>query len=625
MDYPKYIIDIEANGLLHEATKIHCLGYCNTKTGLVCSTSYQDQIRDFFLQEDVYFIAHNGITYDFPLIEKIYRIKIKAKKIDTLALSWTLNSERNDHKLGTYGEEFGIAKPKIEDWENLSIQEYIHRVEEDVKINYQLWVRQAKYLNQLYEGNHEQIYKYLEYLTFKLECVSEAESLGVKLDMDLCNKSLLELEAIKEEKIKALTLGMPKKAIKAVKFPPKIMFKADGTPSLNRLKWLEFLKENNLPENHNTEVEFIHSYEEPNPNSHDQIKDWLYNIGWVPEHIKHVRDKKKGGEVRKIPQIKSKDDDDGSICPSIVKLIEKEPVLENLDSLFILSHRINLFKGFLRDQKNGRLYQGTYNFTNTLRLTHAGIVNLPNSFKKYSENIRACLIPDEGKIMMGCDLSGLEDNTKRHYIYQYDPEYVKEMSIEGYDPHLELAILGGLLTQEQADNHKKGIENHKETRHKAKQGNFALTYKTGIDTLMRTVGLGRKECEKLKNAYWKRNKAILDVENSLRVKDLQGQKWLLNPVSGFWYSLRAEKDRFSTLNQGTAVYVFDRWLYYIRNQGIKVNFQIHDEFTTNLFEDYKESYTNKVNNAIKSINEELKLNIEIKCSIDFGNRYSECH
>ena len=35
--------------------------------------------------------------------------------------------------------------------------------------------------------------------------------------------------------------------------------------------------------------------------------------------------------------------------------------------------------------------------------------------------------------------------------------------------------------------------------------------------------------------------------------------------------------------------------------------------------------SNIVNKAVKETNQMLKLNIEIGCSIEFGNNYAECH
>jgi len=619
----RYTIDIEADNLLREATKIHCVAYCDNKTGEVKSITDYDKMREFFCQEDVVFVGHNIILYDIPVVERILGIKVKAKLWDTLGLSWILYPERLKHGLESWGETFGIEKPKIEDWNSLKLEDYVHRCTEDVKINYQLWKKIAGYLAILYDKNTENAEKYLDYISFKLDCVKEHQELGVNFDKELCEKSLKELEEIKIEKTNALRESMPKVGIKSIKLPPRVMYKKDGSPSENRLKWLKFLEEQGLPMDYNQEVEYISGYEEPNPNSNTQIKNWLFSLGWEPTTFKYVKEEGKK-EMRKIPQIMSSEGG-GEICDSVKKLVEKEPALENLDSLSILSHRIALFKGFLRDDINGRLYQNTQGFTNTLRLQHQIIVNLPNATKKYSENIRKCLIPDEGKIMLGCDLSGIEDSTKRHYIYKYDPEYVESMNTKGYDPHLELAVLAGFLTKEQAEKHKSGEENYKEYRQKAKTANFALTYKCGIATLVRQTGLKEKQAKLLSDAYWKRNKAILDVKESLKIKTVGNHKWLQNPVSGFWYSLRNDKDKFSTLNQGTAVYCFDRWLYYVRQSGIKVNFQVHDEWSSCTEVENKEIYEQKVKKAVELVNNELKLNITIGCSLDWGYSYTECH
>ena len=318
------------------------------------------------------------------------------------------------------------------------------------------------------------------------------------------------------------------------------------------------------------------------------------------------------------------------------------PVYADLFPLRLTFNCLFIYKGFLRDVKDGRIYQGASGLTNTLRLQHTGIVNLPATSKLYAQNVRKCFkTVDDEHILVGCDLSGVEDNTKRHYIYQYDKEYVESMNTPGHDPHLELAVLAGFLTKEQGEEHKlyektKKLheenplipiegKSHKEIRQKAKTANFALTYKTGLETLMRTTGLNRKDAQKLKDTYWKRNKAILDVENSLKIKQIGEQKWLLNPVSKFWYSLRSDKDKFSTLNQGTAVFVFDTWLKYLRQKRTKISFQVHDEWTSEIYKEFQEFTKNKVLECIDLVNQELKLNVVIGCSIDFGQNYAECH
>jgi len=631
-----FIADLEANGLVEEengksaANRIWCLSFCDVKDRVVKSITDMNIIRKFFEQENAIIIMHHGLGYDIRLVEKLLNFKVKSEIIDTLGLSWSLFPDRNSHGLEVWGEFFGIPKPSIIDWNNEKLlPEYINRCQEDVKINLALWDRIEWLANELYE-NEESKWKYYRYISFKLWCVAEQQKLGVKLDIPLVKETLMNLEDLKIQKTEALTAAMPKQPIKTIKKYPKVFKKASGELSTNGQKWVELVKEKGFPEDYKEDIEVITGYNDGNPNSHAQIKNWLFDLGWEPGWYKYVKEEGKS-EMRKIPQVASKDEP-GEVCESIKKLIEKEPNLEELDGLGIISHRISILKGFLRDQKNGRLYQGTSGLTNTLRLQHSVIVNLPNAKKPFSEHIRASLIPDDGKILIGCDLTGIEDATKRHYIYKYDPDYIEEMNHPDFDPHLSIAVKAGFITEEQSDLHKlydktKGKEgvSFKEERSKAKVANFALTYKCGIPTLMRQTGLGRKQAEALSKAYWDKNNAILKVEDSLQIKQIGTQMWLLNPVSKFWYSLRAEKDKFSTLNQSTAVWVFDLFVKNVINLGITPNFQYHDEWTGNIFEHEKEFSTELVKKAINAVNEELKLNIQVGCSIDFGVNYKEAH
>jgi hypothetical protein len=295
-------------------------------------------------------------------------------------------------------------------------------------------------------------------------------------------------------------------------------------------------------------IEKLMGYEEPNPKSVPQIKDWLYSLGWVPQTIKHDRHKKTQ-VVKQIPQIHAKDSG-GELCNSVKMLYSKAPALESLNGLSVISHRKTILQAFLKDVKEGKIYPSMKGLTNTLRLKHTTVVNLPGVNKLYGKDIRSCLEAKENDFLCGSDLSNIEDKTKRHYIYKYDPQYVEDMNIPGYDAHLEIAILAGLLTKKQVENHKKGIENHTEIRQKSKVVNFSCTYKCSAETLARNSGFPLPVAKKLIQIYWERNKAILDVENELKVKIINDQKWIQNPVSKFWYSLRADKDKFSTLNQG---------------------------------------------------------------------------
>ena len=610
----KFIFDVECDSL--QASKIHCLSYLDLDTDVIRSLVDYNEIREWISQKGVILVAHNCVRYDIPTLKRLLNIEISARLIDTLPLSWTLFSHYKRHGLEEWGESFGVKKPKIDDWEHLSIEEYIHRCEEDVKINTILWRKQFNYLMELYDGDREQIYKYCAYLSFKMDCVREQEEIGIKLDIKECKKNLLFLSSEKEKKTKELSLCMPKRAIEDVRIYENAI-EDNGNIFQKGDLFFDSIDKKASTISKTRSIK----YEEPNPNSHDQIKDWLYSLGWIPEHLKHVRDKKTN-ITKKVPQIASVKGQ-GEICDSIKKLFEKEPKLELLDGLSVLSHRISIFEGFLKNQKNGRLFPTCVGLTNTLRLQHGVVVNLPGFTKKYGKEVRSCLIADDDSKLVNADLSNIEDRTKRHFIYKYDPQYVIDMDVPGYDAHLELAVLGGFLTKEQAQAHKDGKEDHKIIRASAKTSNFGLTYKCGIPTLARQANIKESQAKKLYDAYWLRNKAILDIENDLEIKKIGDQMWLLNPISGFWYTLRNEKDKFSTLNQSSAVYCFDLWLGYIRKEGILIGYQCHDEWLGNTKDE--ENIKKIAQEAINKVNEKLKLNVEVGFSLAIGDNYYEVH
>lgn len=431
-------------------------------------------MRKFLQDENKTIVMHNGIRWDQVHLERLLGIKITARIVDSLGLSWTLFPKRPSHGLEDWGESFGIPKPKIDDWHNLSLEEYTHRCEEDVKINYRLWLYIWNKLLALYgQENEEDIWRYVEYINHKLYQAQLQEKFRWKLDIDFCEKALIELTNKQKEKVDILRKVMPKVPIKKKKTLPKKMYKKDGSLSSHGLTWFELIERSNLPPD-SPEIEYIDGYEEPNPGSHDQIKNWLYSLGWKPETHKQVKNKETG-EIREVPQINKEKQKGGGICNSVKKLYEKEPLLEHLDGLSILNHRISILEGFLRDvDAEGYLKARISGFTNTLRVRHTEIVNLPKPNVEYGKLIRGSLVAPEGFELCGADMSSLEDRLKQHYIYPLDPEYVKEMSRDDWDPHLDIAQLGGRMTKQEVEAYKDGDTSKKFIRDIMKNVNYAL-------------------------------------------------------------------------------------------------------------------------------------------------------
>jgi DNA polymerase III alpha subunit (gram-positive type) len=147
----KFIVfDSESDGLAYEATKLHVFAWTEDGKEVQVTHDYED-MKKVLLQEDTMFVGHNAIRHDMPLFNNLLGLDLKYTKfVDTLALSWYLNFNRDRHGLEFYGIEYGVPKPKVDDWKNLTPEQYAHRVTEDVKINWRLWKELERKLGLLY-------------------------------------------------------------------------------------------------------------------------------------------------------------------------------------------------------------------------------------------------------------------------------------------------------------------------------------------------------------------------------------------------------------------------------------------------------------------------------------------
>lgn len=617
-----YIVDFEGDGL--KPTKIHCVSVTKDGKNIYSTDNYQD-IKDL-LETDCYIVGHNFYLFDLPNLERLTGAKTKATIIDTLALSWYLEPKRVLHGLESWGETFQIHKVEILDWENLSQEEYIKRCERDVEINYRLWRYFLNKLERIYSSKKD-IQRCIDYLMFKMRCAALAEKNRWKLDLEKTRVSLGILNKEIEEKTNTLIQVMPLVPEYKTMTKPKKPFKKDGSLSATGVRWFSECKKQKVDPETTEELSIFKRYEKPNPGSHDQIKAWLFSLGWEPCSFKT---NKKGKEV---PQISDQNPDKkGELAPSVLRLIEIEPALEVLAGLFVLRHRASILEGFLENvDEEGYLQAQIAGFTNTLRFKHKVLVNLPGVNALYGEYIRPCLVADKGKVLCGSDMLSLEDRTKQHYMFFYDPKYVEEMNKPDFDPHLDIALAGKMMTQEEVDGYKSKTLPHDEQkrlaviRHNAKTTNYSATYGAFPAKIAKSAGVTLEEGKALFETYWSRNWSIKAIAKDTRVKTVGDELWLWNPVSKLYYSLRNEKDIFSTLNQGTGAYCFDVWLGFVLQNIATLKGQFHDEFILEIDEGEQQHVEHILMDAIKKTNNLLQLNRELGISVQFGNNYGEIH
>lgn len=154
--------DIEADGLLHDATKAHCI---------VTKQLYRQETEEFTtdniqnaiisLSEANVIVCHNLWGYDLPLLEKLYGLVYDYRMfnnkpmqiIDTLAWSRKLWPDRplpkgcpthvntakgkkevSPHGLDAWAYRVAGKKPEVVDWKSQPMDVYLERCREDVLV-----------------------------------------------------------------------------------------------------------------------------------------------------------------------------------------------------------------------------------------------------------------------------------------------------------------------------------------------------------------------------------------------------------------------------------------------------------------------------------------------------------
>lgn len=657
-----FVADIEATGLLDKVEKpedlhVFSISYLDGTYKIKSTTSTED-IKAVMSSPDNIVVGHNFFLYDVPALEKMLGIEVKATIIDSLFTSWYIEPSRNRHGLEKYGEEMGVPKPEIDDWENLTYEEYEHRCEEDVKINTNLWHQQYYKLMELYGQDEDKVLRFLRFLMTKGKVYQEHLKNPFRLDISSCETGLQELEEMIEKASEKLREAMPKNPIKAKKSPPKNMYKQDGSLSAHGEKWHQFLLDQGLPSNFTGEVQYVKEYDTPKPTSVSQVKDWFFSLGWKPQIYNEAFNAK--GELNRVPQIKDKEK---NLCPSVLELAEREPAILEYEGLGIMLHRAGYLKGFLRDKdKDGNIVADIAGLTNTLRIRHRGLVNLPSSSARYGKYVRSCLLPPKGHIMIGSDLGGLESVTRNNFVIDIDPEFVSLQDHPYYDPHLEIAVIAGMMSQGEADFYKlwkafrkdsdvspeditedtadlymilKSYELSDERdhlyhkldrlRHQAKTTNYSAMYGVGATKLGKELKILRKDAELLIDAYWKKNWSVKYFSNRRKTKMIGDQMWVLNPLNDYWYSLRFEKDIFSTVNQSAGDYIFTMWQHFLLEMGVTLLGGFHDEIITSCLPKDEENVVSKLFEAIDKVNSCLGLKVPVGIDYKIGKNYAEVH
>lgn len=634
-------LDFESNGLLElsekgpAATKIWVMGYWDYSMGSeVKYTTDTDEMKVIIDSYDVVFV-HNGFLFDTLLTEKLIGYSFNGKIFDTLSLSFYLYPARLKHGLKEWGVDLGVIKPSVDDWTDQPIEVYINRVVEDVKIQSNVAFKFSKDLLSLYDEDAPAALNLWEMLNSMYDLYNEQYKNPFYLDIELLEKNIAELTQMKLSREDELSKVMPPIPIVDKKSIPKVLYKKDGSLSSHGVNWYKLLDSLGA-DSKLLEVKYITGYKPPNPSSPEQVKDWLFSIGWEPEIFKDSINVK--GEVNKVPQTKNKD---GDLCKSVSRLSAQYPEIKVLEDLSVINHRLSVLNGFMENKReDNTIYGSVTGITNTIRSRHKILVNIPKMSAKYGHYIRPCLIPNlsEGEVLIGADLSSLENFCRTNLICGINPDSITELLDPEFDTHLDLAKFAGRVTDEEIAQYKyikkeKDFSGDNATlyarvdaiRHIFKTCNYAALYGIGATKLAKELGITKKEAMFILESYWNKNYAVKLCANSAPVKSHLGITWIYNSIVKIWFRLKSEKDKFSSLNQGLGSIIFYMWVREVRSHGVKVTLNMHDEIQCRTRPEDVENKKQILLSSIDKVNKILNLTVPIRIEIEVGNSYGATH
>jgi len=381
-------LDIETN-TTHDKIWVCCTYDIDTKE-VKTWTSAQDFKQ--FIQKAQLVVAHNGICFDFPVLNRIWKTSIKLNQVqDTLVMSRLSNPSRDGgHSLANLAKLVNRTKKEFADFEGGLSDDMIYYCQEDVRICGDLYL----YLQRELKGFSEQSIE----LEHKVQAiVARQERHGFKLDtvkaQCLLGRWKRRLSDIEEELQKV--------------FPP-IITERTSEKTGKRLK---------------DDIEIF------NPGSRQQIAKRLMDLGWKP--TKHTE---KGAVVVDETVLDGVDIPEAKLIAEYLLLQKRVAQVESWIEFVSDEHRVH-----------GKVIT---NGAVTGRMTHhsPNMAQVPSSSSPWGVECRDCWTVDEGKTLVGADAASLELRMLAHYMK--DEQYAREI-VEG-DIHTKNQTAAGLQTRAQA-------------------------------------------------------------------------------------------------------------------------------------------------------------------------------
>lgn len=625
----RLLFDVEANGFLEEATRLHVLAIRDADTkelvGVWNPMTGFDEGLGLLVEADLV-IGHNIIRYDLPLLTKLYGIEIPKHKVHDTYVSarlafpdigqWDVKIPDlpkdlfKKHSLKAWG--YRLKNPKdeytggFEEW-NQEQQDYCVQ---DTSTNVDLF----QFLEPKLEGMEEALT--LEHDVQRL--MFQVELNGWPFNFAKAVELQGKLSALREEARQALvdTFGtwVEPVAIEKIK---------DDQGNLIKIEYTFTPKTSNRKRGVTAGDPYCKlEYVTFNPGSRHHIARCLkQRHGWEPKVFTESGQAKIDDEI-----IAGLDFPEAPIIGRFLMLEKRLSQLAEGEKAWL-----NYY-----NHKTGKIH-GAYNTigTNTTRAAHhsPNIGQVPSNDAEFGPECRELFYIPEGWVGVGTDMKSLEDVCLAHFCHHFDKGFYANI-LQTEDSHWWTAQKLGLVppgTKRDKNNH--ALEKQ---RGRAKTFKYQLVYGGGNDLLGSIIGGGFKEGLKLKKLFFKSIPAMGLLDAACKEAAVKGY---LRAIDGTKLPVRSLHSVLNLLLQGTGARLCKAWIVetnrrLVEEHGLKHGWDgdyvllgwIHDEQQFAARNKEIAELIGRVSVEVaRSLNDRFKFRCFLDADFKFGMNWKETH
>lgn len=440
----RLLFDLEADGLLDTASKVHCIAAIDLDSGARYDAR-PDEVKHFiedYLATADELVGHNIVRYDLPVLGKIYGFHARARITDTFILSKLLypDLKRDDidlcnrgslhpslvgrHSLEAWGHRLGEAKG---DYSNVKRAEAIQNgLVDEADILAYTW---AKWSQEMHDYMVQ-------------DCATNLVLYKALLGKspDARSRELEHRIAIVCQRLEFA--GVPFDTRGAADLHTKLVGRR-GTIErtlIDRFGSWDVVDRKFVPKRDNAKLGYKAGVEVTkyktvvfNPSSRQHIGKVLVERGWKPTEFTNNGQPVINEETTSVI---------GTQFPDMAELGEYLMLDKRIGQLF--AGQQSLMNSVAKD---GRIHgtidpMGTVTGRGAHRRPNLGQV--PNSGSPYGADFRSLFKAPEGYQFVGADMSGLELRGLAHYLHPLDGGSYARTVLDG-DPHWSHTVAMGLV------------------------------------------------------------------------------------------------------------------------------------------------------------------------------------